>query len=122
MVIGTLGDRSDAREARGCVSYFGSLLVCIVSMTFSLGARGDVYLVLVEGEPVVSYRGSVPGFVATDGFSHRSSSFSMAGCEPRPRSWSCFCNVVIYTFFSNVFSDLLLVNISLLVSGIDCAC
>lgn len=81
MVLGTFGGRGDGRESKGSLSYIGFVLSCLASFTFPLGAGADVYMVLVEGEPVVSYRGSVPGFVATDDFSARSSSFSMAGVQ-----------------------------------------
>ncbi|CAM6105274.1 unnamed protein product [Calypogeia fissa] len=85
MLIGMSGGRHG--DGRGSLSHFGYLrFFCMVSLvTFFCfcvgGARGDVYMVLVEGEPVVSYRGSVPGFVATDGFSQRSSSFSKEGVQ-----------------------------------------
>ncbi|KAL2622334.1 hypothetical protein R1flu_002539 [Riccia fluitans] len=72
-------------DARAVTERWSSLVVLAVcTLVVSLAVvvvNGEVYMVLMEGDPVVSYRGTLPGLSATHEFNPRSPTVQTVGLD-----------------------------------------
>ncbi|KAL3693997.1 hypothetical protein R1sor_007648 [Riccia sorocarpa] len=69
-------------DTRAFMERWNCVVLLVLYMFFlSAAVNGEVYLVLIEGDPVVSYRGTIPGLSATHEFNPRSTALQTVGHE-----------------------------------------
>ncbi|KAG6544296.1 hypothetical protein Mapa_014299 [Marchantia paleacea] len=76
-----MGVSQGGLDARVTTDRWRTQVLLVVFFLVSSVVRAEVYMVLMDGDPVVSYRGTLPGLSATRGLSPRSATFQTVGLQ-----------------------------------------